>query len=345
MLAFVTSSQTPTVLERIRSKPDWRRAVTAKFVIATAIGSVLPLLPAVALGQSSYYRHTFFDNGPRDASYYYSAGKAVPPSTLETRGNRLPLDASTFFTAPNSVKVTWESKASGAWAAEISVLVFRNRDYHFDGDTLAFWVYSPEGIRAAAMPNLRLLDMARQFSKPVKIGDFSGDIAAKKWRLVRIPFGKLETGSIHPFDPRQLKTMIFEQGAADRVAHTLFVDEIRIENAKAGNSGGGKSATLAAPANLKLRAYERHIDLSWEYPEAASAYVWRWVIYRSTDGKEFQPIGIQTPGIRRYTDFLGKVGETRYYKVAASDVEYQESAATAAVSAATQAMSDDELLT
>ena len=345
MLAFVASSQTTTVLERIRSKPNWRRAVTAKFAIATAIGLLLALLPAVALGQSSYYRHTFFDNGPRDASYYYSAGKAVPPSTLETVEKRLPLDGTIFFTGPNSVKVAWTSKAGGAWAADIGVLVFRNRDYHFDGDTLAFWVYSPEGIRAAAMPNLRLLDMARQFSKPMKVGDFSGDIPAKKWTRVRIPFGKIETGSIHPFDPRQLKTMIFEQGAADLVAHTLFVDEIRIENATAGNSGGGKSATLAAPANLKLRAYERHIDLSWEYPEAASANVWRWVIYRSTDGKEFQPIGIQTPGIRRYTDFLGKVGETAYYKVAASDVEYQESAATAAVSAATQAMSDDELLT
>ena len=350
MLALVDSSQTPIFVERIRSKPG-RRTMAVRFVIATTLGLMTALLPAVALGQSSYYRHTFFDNGPRDASYYYSAGKAVPPSTLETRdskpsgGGRLPLDASTFFTAPNSVKVAWESKAGGAWAGDIGVLVFRNRDYHFDGDTLTFWLYSPEAIRAAAMPNLRLLDMAREFSKPMKIGDFSGDIPAKKWTRVRIPFAKIETGSIHPFDPRQLKTLIFEQGAADGTAHTLYVDEIRIENERAGNAGGGKSAPLAAPANLKLRAYERHIDLSWEYPEAASANVGRWVIYRSIDGKEFRPIGIQTPGIRRYTDFLGNVGETAYYKVAASDAEYRESAQTTAVSAATHAMSDDELLT
>jgi hypothetical protein len=96
---------------------------------------------------------------------------------------------------------------------------------------------------------------------------------------------------------------------------------------------------------FKLQAYERHIDLSWEYPEAASANVGRWMIYRSMDGKEFQPIGIQTPAIHRYTDFLGKMGQTAYYKVAASDAEYRESAATAAASAATHAISDDELLT
>ena len=317
--------------------------------IAAALMLTAALLPARALGQTSYYQHTFFDNGPRTAGYYYSSGKAVAPSTLETAGAKLPLDGTTFFTGPNSVKVAWESKAGGAWAADVSVLVFRNRDYHFDGDTLSFWVYAPEAIRAAAMPRFRLQDMARQFSKPAALGEFSGDIAAKKWTRVFVPFNKIATGSIHPFDPRQLKTIIFEQGEADGAAHTLFVDEIRIDTAgarKAGGAGGKAAAAgLAPPASLKAKAYERHIDLSWDYPEAASAKVGRWVIYRSTDGKEFQPIGIQTPGIHRHTDFLGKVGETAYYKVAASDAEYRESAQSAAASATTRAMSDDELLT
>jgi len=316
---------------------------TIGLIFACAVSS------AGAWAQSSYYRHTFFDNGSKDASYYYSSGKAVEPSRLETREKRLPLDGTTFFTGPNSVKVAWESKPDGAWAADIGVLVFRNRDYHFAGDTLSFWIYSPEAIRAAAMPRFRLLDMARQFSKPAPLGDFSGDIPAKKWTRVFIPFSRIETGSLHPLDPRQLKTLIFEQGAADSAPHTLFVDEIRIDNARAGKSSGGKAAALAAPANLKLQAYERHIDLSWEYPASAGSSpgggAERFVIYRSSDGKEFSPIGIQRPGIHRYTDFLGKVGQTAYYKVAASDAEYRESAQTAAASAATHAMSDDELLT
>jgi Uncharacterized protein conserved in bacteria len=317
---------------------------------ATALLSIAILLPSGAHGQSSCYRHIFFDNGPKSESYYYSAGKAVEPSTLETREKRLPLDGTAFFTGPNSVKVAWESKPGGAWAADISVLVFRNRDYHFDGNTLSFWAYAPEAIRAAAMPRFRLLDMARQFSKPAALGQFSGDIPAKKWTRVFIPFSKIETGSIHPFDPRQLKTVIFEQGEADGAAHTLFVDEIRIDNARGGKTsgaGGGKAATLAVPANPKAKAYERHIDLSWDYRETRSSApgVERFVIYRSLDGKEFSPIGIQTPGIHRYTDFLGKVGQTAYYKVAASDAEYRESAESAAASATTHAMSDDELLT
>src|SRR5205823_4592110 len=130
---------------------------------------------------------------------------AVAPSTLETVSSqpssvgRLPLDATTFFTGPNSLKIAWKSKAGGAWAAEVAVLIFRNRDYHFDGDTLSFWVYAPEAIVAKAMPQLRLLDQAKQFSNLIAVGEFSGDIPAKKWTRVFIPLSRIETGSIHPF--------------------------------------------------------------------------------------------------------------------------------------------------
>ena len=296
---------------------------------ASALLLLLALTPAGAVAQSSYYRHIFFDNGRNDASYYYSAGKAVPPSTLETSNSRLPLDATTFLTGPNSLKVAWKSKPGGAWAADIQVLVFRNRDYHFEGDTLSLWVYSPAAIRASEMPRFRLLDMARQFSKPAPLGDFSGDIPAKKWTRVSIPFGKIATGSIHAIDPRQLKSVIFEQGSPDGEAHVLYMDEIRIDNARAEKSGGTKPAELRAPANLRAKAYERHIDLSWDDPASAGSSAVppeRFVIYRSSDGRDFAPIGIATPAIRRYTDFLGKVGQTAYYRVAASDSDYHESA-------------------
>lgn len=324
------------------------RNLKLRFLRTTAFMLAWSLTAVGTWAQSSYYRHTFFDNGPKGASYYYSSGRAVEPSTLETRDKKLPLDRTTFFTGPNSVKVAWESKPSGAWGAEISVLVFRNRDYHFDGDRLSFWVYAPEAIRAAAMPRFRLLDMARQFSKPVALGEFSGGIPAKKWTRVFIPLNKILTGSIHPFDPRQLKTLIFEQNQADGAPHTLFVDEIRIDNARPGETGAGsgaKAAGLYAPANLNATAYERHIDLSWQYRVTRGRPVERFVIYRSFDGKEFAPIGIQTPGIYRYTDFLGRVGQTAYYKVASSDSEYRESQQSAPASATTHAMSDDQLLT
>ena len=61
----------------------------------------------------------------------------------------------------------------------------------------------------------------------------------------------------------------------------------------------------------------------------------RYVIYRSSDGKEFRPVGVQGAGVTRYTDFLGKSGEKAYYKVAASDRWYRESELSAVAGAST----------
>jgi hypothetical protein len=84
------------------------RNLKLRFLRTTAFMLAWSLTAVGTWAQSSYYRHTFFDNGPKEASYYYSAGKAVAPSTLETRDKKLPLDRTTFFTGPNSVKVAWE---------------------------------------------------------------------------------------------------------------------------------------------------------------------------------------------------------------------------------------------
>src|SRR5262249_34290629 len=136
----------------------------------------------------------------------------------------------------------------------------------------------------------------------------------------------------------------FAQSRADRTPHAFRIDEVRIENQPLPVTAG--KAALARPENLELRAAERHIDLRWDYRERPGAQPpSRFVVYRSRDGRNFEPIGTQTPGIHRFTDFLGKAGETAYYKVTASDAGYRESEPTASASATTRAMSDDELLT
>jgi hypothetical protein len=316
--------------------------------IVIAVGAAALSLTAAPCGiaQTSYYRHTFFDNGPRTSSYFYSFGKAVEPSTLEIRDKKLPLSSEVFFTPPNSLRISWRSNTGGSWAAQIKVLEFRDREILFEGNTLSFWLYSEEKIAASALPWLRLHDTNRGFSEPIRVGEFSGDIAAKKWTRVRIAFARIRAGSVTSFDPHRLSSMVFEQGAADSAAHTLFIEEVRIENAPA--SDDSRQAAQTAPKNLQAYGYERHIDLTWDGPQARSeeeAGLGRFIVYRSFDGSNFQPIGTQTPGVNRYTDFLGKVGQKAYYKVVASDASYGESAPSGIVSATTHSMADDELLT
>jgi hypothetical protein len=321
------------------------------FVVIAAVATALSLgFAPPSPAQTSYYRHTFFDNGPRTTTYFCSVGKAVEPSTLEVRDKKLPLDSGVFFTPPNSLRISWTSKVGGSWAAQIKVLEFRDREILFEGDTLSFWLYSEEGIAASALPGLRLHDTNRGFSEAIRVGEFSGNIPAKKWTRIRIPFARISPASVTSFDAHRLSSMIFEQGAADSAPHVLFVDEIRIENGSA-PTADGKSAT-PAPKNLQARAYERHVDLAWDLtwdPSASRSEkevaLGQFIIYRSFDGSNFEPIGMQTPGVYRYTDFLGKVGQKAYYKVVASDSNYRESAPSPIATAATHSMTDDELLT
>ncbi len=328
---------------KLRNCGFWLRAPCVG-VILFALPFALTLPPASA--QTSYYRHTFFDNGPQTAGYAYSSGKAVAPSTLEFAGKRLPLDGQIFFTPPNALRISWQSSPGGAWIATVHVLEFRNREILFEGDTLSFWLYSAEAIPTASLPDLRLHDIKRGFSIRLHLGEFSGNIPAKKWVRVNIPLARGAAESVTSFDPHRLAALSFEQAAADSKPHALFLDEVRIGNLPYASAAAKFS--LAAPKKLQARAYERHIDLNWDAPESASdadSDMGRFIIYRSLDGEKFSPIGMQTPGVYRYSDFLGKVGQKSFYRVVFSGAEYKESAPSAVVSAETHAMSDDQLLT
>jgi len=322
------------------------RSLALSLVNATVLALALLVVASPAQPQTAYYQHSFFDNGPHTSGYPYSSGKAVAPSTLELAGKRLPLDGQVFFTPPNAVRISWQSNAGGAWAAAIHVQDFRDREILFAGDTLSFWLYSAETIPVSSLPDLRLHDTKRGFSARLHLGGWLGNLTGKKWIQVRIPLESVRADSVTSFDPHRLSTLAFEQAAADSRPHTLFLDEVRIDDARA-SSPTAKSA-IDSPRSLHARAYERHVDLRWE---PASSYanadlgVGRFLIYRSLDGAKFEPIGMQTPGVYRYTDFLGKVGQKADYKVVFSDADYHESAASAVVSATTHEMSDDELLT
>jgi hypothetical protein len=350
-------------------------------ILAGALAGLLCGAPALR-GDTKYYEHSFFDNSLTPDAYFYSSGKPSAPSTLELVHSHLPVNTGIFITPPNALQMTWQSAVNGGWDAEIRGVNFRNRRIQFQGDTLYLWCYSPQGIASADLPLVRLEDAGRNFSGPLPFGEFAGDLPAARWVQVKIPLSRFVTASIHDFLAQNLRIMVFSQNAADGAKHTLIIDEIRIDSSNAAARSlppaatpGNKarqlepSSAVLAPRNLTAKSYERHIALHWETADSGSggagnntqntssavtnllpeAEFERYIIYRSEDGRAFQPIGMQVRGITRYTDFVGLGGKKFYYRVTASDVHYRESVSSEAVNAAARAadhpFTDDELLT
>ena len=306
--------------------------------------AILIAAPFAWAAPSDYYNHVVFDNSITPDYYYYSSGRAVFPSTVELLSGALPVEKKNFFTPPNALRLQWRSVAQGSWETELRVVSMRNRLTDFRGDTLYMWCYSQEAIPAADLPVVQLEDEEHDFTAPVKLDGFSGDVPAKRWFQIRMPLSEFETASVHPFQARKLHSIYFSQGAADDSPHTLIIDEVKIDDRSAATPVGAEvRSPPRSPKNVQAKGYDRHIDISWE--PVANGEVQSYAIYRSIGKHKYQPIGIQSADINRYTDFLGHAGVTASYRVKAVDRSYRQSAFSAVATGSTRELSDDELLT
>ena len=305
----------------------------------------------VSHANTEYYRHAFFDNSLTTDSYFYGSGHASAPSSVELKKDKLPIENHIFLTPPNALRLEWQSQPGGSWEAEVHIVNFRNRLPELSGSNVYLWFYAPQAIPAADLPRvvlsnaregLQVAEFPGSFTEPVSLGTFAGDLPAGRWVQVRIPLSEFRTASIYEFRPQQLLNIVFLQGHADGVRRTLIVDEIRIDDDGADARRQSTSDSLPAPLNVRAVGYDRHVEVRWDATERPGLA--RYVIYRSLDGKDFSPIGIQLPVTTRYSDFLGKSGIIVQYKVAASDQTYRQSPLSAAASTATRDLNDDELL-
>jgi len=294
------------------------------------------LLPIAAAANGDYYNHVLFDNSLTPSGDYYTEAQGVYPSTLATQQGRIPVENRLFLTPPNALRLEWRSVTSGSWDAEVRAISYRNRPNQFRGDTLYFWCYTPAGIAADDLPAVRLLDMSHNFTASVPMGRFAKDLPRQQWVQVRIPLREFTSASVQPFEPQELHSVYFSQNRADDKPHTMILDEIKIDQA---DSPG----PISAPTHIRAKGYERHADVSWD--AQAQEELQHFVVYRSIDGKDYEPVGIQVPGINRFTDYIGRPGVSVSYKVAAVDRSYRKSEFSEVASTSTHLMSDDELLT
>ncbi len=291
-----------------------------------------------AWADQNYSQQVFFENSLSPDNYFYSSGRASAPSTLRLMDGKLPIETSTFVSAPNALKLQWDSMPTGGWSVEVRLYEWRNRTVNFPGSDLWIWVCAPQGMQAKALPKLALRDTDRNFTEPLDMGGFARDLAPGKWTRVRIPLAAFRSASVHAFSPRRLNTLVFVQGEADSTQHALLLDDIRIENEPA-----ARPAAPPTPQEVQAKGYERHIDIKWKPVEDAGFA--QYVIYRSINGAAFEPIGVQRPGVNRFCDYTGNPHMKASYRVTARTSALVESQPSAEASASTHPMTDDELLT
>ncbi len=324
----------------------WTRTVVRAVKLVFCLLGIVTLT-SVAWSSTEYYRHVVFDNSLTSDAYFFSQGLANGGSALELKDGHLPVDTKNFLTPPNAIRLNWQSQHGGGWEAEVHVNEFRNRFPTFEGRNLYFWCFAPKAIAAKDLPvlvlsntiqGLHVAEFPGAFTEPLELGKFTGDIPAGRWIQVRIPLTSFHESSIYEFESRYLRSLVFHQGSSDGEPHVLVIDEIRL-----GDDLPKSASALPSPENARAIGYDRHVELRWDpVHDAALA---RYVIYRSIDGKDFEPIGIQLPDTTRYSDFLGKAAITAQYKVVAADWQYHASSPSKVVSASTREFSDDELLT
>lgn len=305
-----------------------------------ALFAIFLLIAASAKAQESYFHRSFFDNSQTRDREFYSSGSASAPSKLETQEGKLPVETNRFLSAPNSIRLQWTSDPAGGWEAELRLYDWRNRDVFFSGSTLHFWCSTSSPMRAQDLPHLALKDTDEDFTEPIALAPFAPVyVKAGEWIHIEIPIAKFSDASVKRFDPQHVNTVIFIQGVADKQAHTLFVDEVRIDSATA-----QIPRTLPQPPqDVQARGYERHIAVTWSDREDPRTD--HYAVYRSIAGGPFTQVGIMVPGIHRFSDYVGQPGMRAVYKVKAVNRRFADSAFSQEAAASTHPMTDDELLT
>lgn len=297
--------------------------------------SVFLLLVRSSFAQEPAYDYLLFANSRMEGRYFYSQTTYQSPSWVKNKHQKLPVSITQAFTPGNSLELTFINGKGGNWTAHIFKPRLRGQDQFNSPTHLSFHLFLDDKTSPEQLPAVQLLNSDSTVSGKVSLTGHLKNIAIKKWQRVKIPLSAF-TG----FQQNKFSSSIglqFTQNSTDGEEHSVLLDDIEL-------IADESSRTITeTPALRRAKGYARHIDIEWKSTVDTAI---KWVkIYRSSDGKNFVPIAIQWPQIHRYADFMGVTGKTFFYKISFLNKNYEETRTSVPLSATTQPMSDEELLT
>ena len=301
------------------------------------ITTICLFIGVFAFAEETEYDHVFFDNNLMEGRYFNSKAEYTAPSYIMHSQNKLLTSPDYFVTAKNSLMLSYVSAESGSWTATVRYSDWRGKDIIKSSDYLDFRLLVTSETTPNELPLIAIGKYSRRdstLSGFISLKDHIRTIEAKKWIHVRIPLSAFNLTFEHS---KEIKQVIFRQSGNDGKLHCLYLDQIEL------TKNNVEQKEITAPAGLKAKAYERHVDVQWDRDNVSDGI--RYIqIYRSDDGSDYKPVGVQDPYRGRYSDYTGKAGMNYSYKIAALDCNYKEYFSPSTVNAKTFNMTDEQLL-
>jgi hypothetical protein len=291
----------------------------------------------IILSVSAYSQdYIFFSDSPNSSYYDPSWGFANSPSFLErVNGSKFPVSTTYYYSGLNSLKLKWISQTGGDWGMAVASEGWIGRNVLLK-DSISLYIYTTNAFLSADFPLMYIEDLNNTKTPKQNVGVYVGDIVANTWKRVFIPLSifKNNPGSANL---TQIKTIFWGQSNADGIERTLYFDEIRMIS-----SAVIDTVRPSVPIGITTRGFENHIDIKWDpntEPDLKGYYLYK---FQNT---VFTRISSTPKEIPFFTDFLGGYGVTGVYKISAFDSSGNESFLSNELTATTNQMNDEDLLT
>ncbi|RNI32122.1 hypothetical protein EFY79_20750 [Hanamia caeni] len=296
------------------------------------------LFPANAPSDTGeyYFNRIFFDNSLMSGNYFYSDASYQSPGWIKNEEHRLPVNDKIFFSPGNSLELKYTSNENGMWNAAIKFYKWRGKDFIKVGKELSFKLFVASNTLPEELPAVAIAKEDSVASAFIPLSSFIPNLSQKKWITVIIPLTNFKNISLH--NSNDIDFIFFRQHSKEGKTHDLYLDQLEIipENVSSEN-------VTAIPQLIAAKGYEQHVDINWKkIPKTTPVkYV---EIYRSTDNKNYSPIGIQYSYTNRFSDFTGVTGKKFYYKISLVSENYSQSKFSNIVNATTHSLTDSAWL-
>ncbi len=290
------------------------------------------VLLSSAAAQEPLRDKVFFSNSIMDGDYFYSKVSYKSPSWVANRNGKLPVNDQ-HFTPGNSLELHYQSEINGNWQADVLYHPIRGMDHFKPAVNLRFWMYVDSETAPNELPNIAIGEKEGTMSVYLPVQNYIENLQQKQWTVVLIPLTDFKNG---PEGPETIERISFQQQSQDGKEHRIYIDQIELV------PNLTDETVEETPEINSATGFERHIDLTWQPVQDQNI---RYIqVYRSSDGENFKPVGIQHPFINRYADYTGEVNREYFYRITFLDQHYRESSSSEIVNAKTKELSDEELL-